>query len=452
MQQTRKDFYKKAIAITWPIVIQNLLNAAVSSADVIMLNFVSQEAISAVYLAGQATTILFMFYFGLSAGATMLCAQYFGKGDLKAIHVIEGIALRISLIVSTIMFVIAFFFPKYFMYIYTDDPVLVELGCQYLKVVSFSYLAWSFTEIYMAVLKSVARVRICTVLNSIAFTANIFFNAVFIFGLFGAPKLGIMGVALGTTLARAVELICSIFVSIFSKDVKIKLSMLFVRNRILFGDFVKLSVPALLNDVIWGLAYSMYSVIIGHLGGDAVAANAVVGVVRNFGTVLCYGVGSATGIILGNEIGEGKTDTAMDHAKCLMKLTVWSGILGGALVGISTPFVLYFSSSLTETAKHYLLWMLLINTYYITGTAVNTTLITGVFRSGGDSKFGFICDTIDMWAYAVPLGFLSAFVFKLPVMVVYFLLCTDEFVKWPWVIKHYRSGKWIKNITRDNVA
>ena len=94
--------------------------------------------------------------------------------------------------------------------------------------------------------------------------------------------------------------------------------------------------------------------------------------------------------------------------------------------------------------------MLLINTYYITGTAVNTTLIAGVFRAGGDSMFGMICDTIDMWVYAVPLGFFAAFVLKLPVLWVYFLLCTDEFVKWPWVLKHYKSGKWIKNITRDN--
>ena len=88
---------------------------------------------------------------------------------------------------------------------------------------------------------------------------------------------------------------------------------------------------------------------------------------------------------------------------------------------------------------------------YIMGTAVNTTLIAGVFRAGGDTKFGLVCDTIDMWCYAVPLGFIAAFVFKLPVLVVYFLLCTDEFVKWPWVLKRYKSGLWAKNITRDHL-
>jgi Na+-driven multidrug efflux pump len=133
-----------------------------------------------------------------------------------------------------------------------------------------------------------------------------------------------------------------------------------------------------------------------------------------------------------------------------MKLTVLTGLFGGILIGAATPFVLSYAD-ISEQAAHYLKYMLLINTYYVMGAAVNTTLIAGIFRAGGDSKFGMICDTIDMWCYAVPLGFLAAFVFKLPVMVVYFLLCTDEFVKWPWVIRHYLSGKWLKNITRDNL-
>jgi Na+-driven multidrug efflux pump len=133
-----------------------------------------------------------------------------------------------------------------------------------------------------------------------------------------------------------------------------------------------------------------------------------------------------------------------------MKLTVLTGLFGGILIGAATPLVLSYAD-ISEQAAHYLKYMLLINTYYVMGSAVNTTLIAGIFRAGGDSKFGMICDTIDMWCYAVPLGFLAAFVFKLPVMVVYFLLCTDEFVKWPWVIRHYLSGKWLKNITRDNL-
>jgi len=303
----------------------------------------------------------------------------------------------------------------------------------------------------LSVLRSVERVAICTFLNTMAFTLNIFLNAVFIFGLFGAPKLGIVGVAIATSSSRVIELIGCFIVSACSKEVKLRLADIFTKNKVLFKDFVRLSLPALGNDIIWGTAFSMYAVIIGHMGSDAVAANSFVIVVRNLGTIFCFGIASAGGILIGKIIGENKLEEAREGAKKVMKLTVISGILGGLIVLASMPLVLnYASASLSATAMHYLKWMLLINTYYISGTAVNTSLIAGIFRAGGDSRFGFICDTIDMWVYAVPLGFIAAFVLDLPVMVVYFLLCTDEFVKWPWVIKHYRSGKWLNNITREN--
>ncbi|MCI6714064.1 MAG: MATE family efflux transporter, partial [Lachnospiraceae bacterium] len=288
------------------------------------------------------------------------------------------------------------------------------------------------------------------VLNVLAFSLNILLNAVFIFGLFGAPKLGATGVAIATATSRVVELIGCILVSLFSKDLKLKLSYMFIRNKTLFKDFLKLSLPALGNDVSWSVAFSMYSVILGHLGTDAVAANSLVTVVRNFGTVLCFGTASAGGILLGNVMGENDMERAKVYASKILRLTIITGAIGGVLILAATPFVLHFAD-LSDTAMHYLKYMLYINSYYVMGAAVNTTLIAGVFRAGGDSRFGLICDTVDMWCYAVPLGFIAAFVLKLPVLVVYFLLCTDEFVKWPWVIKHYLSKKWLKNITRDNL-
>ena len=224
-----------------------------------------------------------------------------------------------------------------------------------------------------------------------------------------------------------------------------------IRSRVLFRDFLRMAMPATLNDVSWGLAFSMYSVIIGQfLGTDMVAANSFTSLVRNFGTVLCFSVASGGGILLGQMLGDGKMEEADQGGKALMRLTVLTGAVGGLIVLAAIPLVLRFAS-LTETGKGYLRGMLWINTYYVMGQAVNTTLIAGVFRAGGDSRFGFICDTIDMWAYAVPLGFLAAAILKLPPMWVYFLLCTDEFVKWPWVIGHYRSKKWLRNITRENV-
>ena len=443
-------FYRQIFKLVLPIVIQNLLSAAVSSADVVMLNYVGQSSISAVSLASQYANVLFMVFYGLGTGATMLCAQYYGKGDMKAIQVVEGIALRFSLGFAMLFAGAAFFFPEGMMRLFTNDGELIAIGASYLRFMSVSYLCWGIIEVYLAVLRSIGRVTVSTAMNVLAFSLNIVLNAVFIFGLFGAPRRGAMGVAIATSASRLIELAACFAVSAASRDIKLDFRYLFARNRPLFSDFVRLSLPALGNDISWSVAFSMYSVIMGHMGTDAVAANSFVVVVRNFGTILCFGMASAGGILLGNVIGEGKLEEARADAGKLMKLTVLTGAIGGLIVLAATPFVLKYAT-LTENAMHYLKYMLLINTYYVMGAAVNTTLIAGVFRAGGDSRFGFICDTIDMWCYAVPLGFLAAFALKLPVLWVYFLLCTDEFVKWPWVIRHYRSGKWLNNITRDDL-
>ena len=448
--QEADAFYPKILKLVIPIVIQNLLSAAVNSADVVMLNYVGQSSISAVSLASNYANVLFMVYYGLGTGASMLCAQYWGKKDLQPIRIVEGIALRFSILITLVFSSFALFAPRLMMQLFTKDAELITIGAGYLRVMSVTYLCWCIVEIYLSILRSIGRVTVSMCLNILAFVLNIFLNAVFIFGLFGAPKLGATGVAMATALSRIIELTGCIIVSLCSHDIRLNPAYMFLRNKLLVRDFIHLALPALLNDISWSVAFSMYSVILGHLGTDAVAANSLVIVVRNFGTVLCFGTASAGGILLGNVMGQGNLELARSYARKILRLTVITGAVGGVLILAVTPFVLHFAS-LTDTAMHYLKYMLLINSYYIMGAAVNTTLIAGVFRAGGDSRFGMICDTVDMWCYAVPLGFIAAFVFKLPVIVVYFLLCTDEFVKWPWVLKRYKSEKWLKNITRDDL-
>lgn len=259
-------FYRQIFKLVLPIVIQNLLSAAVSSADIVMLNYVGQSSISAVSLASQYANILFMVYYGLGTGATMLCAQYFGKGDMHAIEVVEGIALRFSIVISLAFASVALLIPELMMKVFTNDQELIVLGASYLRFMSITYLCWGITEVYLSVLRSIGRVTVSMALNILAFSLNILLNAVFIFGLFGAPKLGVMGVAIATATSRIVELACCFLVSFFSKDIKLNFRFMFIRNKLLFQDFVKLSLPALGNDVSWGVAFSTYSIIIGHLG------------------------------------------------------------------------------------------------------------------------------------------------------------------------------------------
>ena len=299
MEKTRRlskdDFYSQIFKLVLPIIIQNLLSAAVSSADVVMLNYVGQSSISAVSLAAQYASVLFMVFYGLGTGVTILCAQYYGKGDMRAIQVVEGIAMRFSIPIAAAFAAAALLMPETMMLLFTDDAELIAIGASYLRCMSAAYLCWGVVEVYLAVLRSINRVVISTVMNVLAFSLNIILNAVWIFGLFGAPRLGAMGVALATSLSRLIELAACIVVSLFSKDVHLNLRYIFVRNKLLFSDFVRLSLPALGNDISWSVAFSMYSVIIGHMGTDAVAANSFVVVVRNFGTILCFGMASAGG-------------------------------------------------------------------------------------------------------------------------------------------------------------
>ena len=244
---TKDRFYSQIIKLVIPIVIQNLLSAAVNSADVVMLNYVGQSSISAVSLAANYASVLFMVYYGLGTGASMLSAQYWGKGDIQPIRVIQGIALRFSLLITLVFSGFAFFAPELMMKLFTNDTELIAIGAGYLRVMSVTYLCWGIIEVYLAILRSIGRVTVSMILNVMAFTLNIFLNAVFIFGLFGAPKLGAVGVAIATALSRIIELAGCIVVSIFSRDIKLKVSYMFLHSKLLFQDFVRLSLHALLN-------------------------------------------------------------------------------------------------------------------------------------------------------------------------------------------------------------
>lgn len=445
----KREFYSKAILIALPIIAQNLINTAVNSADVVMLGYVSQEALSASSLANQVQFILTIIFYGLASGVSTLTAQYWGKGDTRTIEKVLAIALRFSLLVGFIFSIAAWFFPNQVMHIFTNDPTLIQEGVTYLRILAVSYLFMSFSSIYLNLMRSIERVMLSTGVYAISLCINISINATFIFGLFGAPKLGLVGVAIGTVIARFTEVVICVIDSMRFRTVRIRLKDLVTFEPVLVKDFLRISMPSTLNDTAWSVAFSMYSVILGHMGSDAVAANSIATVARNLGTVICFGMASATGIIIGKTIGENRLKHAQVYANRMLFLTSTAGILGGILILCSRPLLMMMGHELTDQARIYLQGMLLINAYYVWGQGVNTAWICGCFRAGGDAKYGMICDTIDMWCFAVPVGLFCAFVLKLPVLVVYFVLCLDEFVKMPFVIHHYRSFQWIRNITRD---
>ena len=454
-REEKRAFYKNVLAIMLPIALQNLMDTAVNSADVIMLAYVSQYALSASSLAGQVYFIMSNLIYGLSSASAVMAAQYWGKGDRGTVERVLGLAVRMALMVSIPFALAAAVCPAQIMGIFTDDPALILEGEKYLRVVSASYVLGAFAQIYLSVMRSVERVRVTAMIHCSAVVMNVVLNACFIFGWGPVPQRGIVGVALATTITRLLEALVCIVDGARCRRIVLRLRYIFAKGGQLVRDFLRLAVPAAANDIVWGLAFSVYSVILGHLSSDIVAANSVATVVRNLGTVLCFGTASAAGIVLGKTMGENKLEEARVYARRFIGLAVATALVGGAVILLVRPLVLNFMhlsvKDVTEVAKAELNLMLYINAYYIMGMSLNTMLICGIFRAGGDVRYGLICDTVAMWGYAVPVGIICAFVFKLPEMWVYFILCLDEFVKLPVNFWYYRKRKWLRNITRDEV-
>ena len=448
MTQEAKSFYKDLRNVVQPMAIQNLISSAVNSADVIMLGYIGQTAIAASSLAGNVAFILFMISTGLSSGLVMLGAQYWGKKDTEAIKTLLGIGLRICCSVEIIVALVAAFYPRILMLIFTKNEALIAEGCRYLRAASFSYVCLSFSQMFQAGFKSIERVKIVTITSTTSLFLNIGLNAVFIFGLLGVPKMGITGVGIATSIARFIEMVICFIYAGRQTDIKFSVSCVFRRNKLLTRDFFKYSLPAVGNELVWGSAFAMYSVIMGHLGEDIVAANSVVNTVRQLGSVLCFGMAYGGAIVVGKYMGAGDMAVAERNASRLARVTIFSGVLGAVLLICLYP-VLPYIADLNETAAHYRNILLFINAYSLIGASINTVLICGIFRAGGDSKFGFVADIINMWCVSVPLGLLAAFVFKLPPLWVYFILFLDEFEKMPFVIRHYFKKGWLRNITRD---
>lgn len=438
--------YKEVIGLTIPIALQNIFSTAVSSADVLMIGSVSQDALSAVSLASQIQFVLNLIFLGLTLGTSLMTAQYWGKGDMETIGRILGLVLKIGTGISCVFALGACVFPELLMRLFTTDRTLIDYGVTYLRIVGVSYLFTGISQIYLSVLKAVKQIKLSTWIGSSALVLNVVFNALFLFGWFGLPRLGVVGIALGTLLARGIEVVWCILESVFRNSVKIKWENIFRNDRALVRDFWKYALPITLNGLSWGSAFASYSVIMGHLGSDVVAANSLATVARNFAMVGCNGLASGAGIYLGAKLGQGKEEEAKKDSGQILILTVLFSIVGGILILLARPFLVQ-AGDLSALAKQYLSQMLVLNAFYVIAKALNTMGNNGIFCCGGDTKFGLICDTIDMWCFSVPLGFLAAFVLRLEPMQVYALLCLDEVVKLPFMWRHYRKGTWANNIT-----
>ena len=442
----RREFRRKLTSLILPITFQQFMLAVVSASDALMVGAIGQDLLSAVSLASQITFVYNLFLMAMTIGTSMFAAQYWGKGDKDAVERILGIVLRSSMSVSFVFFFAATFLPGLLMRIFTTDPQLIHYGVQYLQIVGLTYLLCGISQVYLCIMKNSGLASMSMLISSAAALLNIILNAVLIYGLFGAPRMEAGGAAAATAIARGVELLWVL--AELTKKGRIKIRFAYIRrpDQGLRKDFWHYTLPVLGNELVWGGGFTMYSVIMGHLGTDAVAANSIANIAKNLIASLAGGIGNGGSIMVGNELGAGRLETAKAYGRKLCHIAVVSGILSGIFLLLLSPLVLEITD-LSPQAEEYLRWMLAMCAVYMVGKYVNGTTVAGIFCAGGDSRFGFLCDAVTLWCFTVPVGLLAAFVFKWPVLAVYFIVNSDEIVKLPAVYRHYRKYKWLKDLT-----
>ena len=445
----KKDNHTRLMKLVWPISFQYLMTSLVSASDAFMLGFLDQTSLSATSLATQVAFVYSLFYYAFVFGFNVLGAQYWGKKDEASVRKVITITLRYTLLVGIIFSIITLTIPEAVMRIFTSDTELITVGAKYLRAVSASYFLTGISQVYFGVLKVCDKAGLSSLIGSLAVIVNIGLNALFIFGAGPIPGMGVVGAALATVCARIFEVIFALMVvhkyNCPGTSVRYLLGK---SDTLLVKDYWKYSLPLLINQLGWGCGVTMYSVIMGHLGSDAVAANSIASIVRTMVSSFCWGIAAAVGIVIGGLLGNGELEKAKRLGGKYVRLSIWIGIASGLVILCLMPLIMS-AISLSPTATGYLKGMLFMSTYYVVGGSLNSTIIAGIFPAGGDTKFGMYCDTITLWCVVVPLGLIFAFWIKAPVLVVAFILTLDEIVKIPAVYKHYMKYKWVKNITRD---
>ena len=468
VQIDNRAFYKRLKELSFPIIFQSLMLALVAAGDALMLGRVSQEAMTAVSLATQVQFVQNMFLMAITGAGAILGAQYWGKGDKETLKNLFNLMLAFSGVLCLVFFTACELFPGALMHIFAGDEELIRIGSAYLRIAGWSYLLTGISQSYLTIMKVTDHVRESAFVSSSAVILNILFNAIFIFGLLGAPRMEARGAALATTLSRVIELVLCLYISRGERYIRpgwtrrqeaepaAKKGLTSAENpegswrlwhKQLLVDFSKQCFPLMGGSLFWGVGFTSYTAIMGHLGVDAAAANSVAAVVRDLICCACNGVGSAAGIMVGNELGAGRLEMGKAYGIKLKNLSYVIGFASTALVLALTPLVVRMVI-LSEAAKGYLTGMMVIMAVYMIGRCVNTVTINGILDGGGDTVFDMYSLAVCMWGIAIPLALLGAFVFHWPVLLVYACTCLDEVGKIPWVMIRFRKYKWVRNLTK----
>ncbi len=447
-----KDFLIAMLSIALPITLQNLVASSVNMLDTLMITSLGEESLAAVGLANQVFFFYAVTIFGVATGSSIFLAQFWGKKDTKNIARILGISLAIVSVLGILFTLAALIVPEFIMRIFSDDKEVIRLGVDYLRIVSLSYIITGISFLYAVALRSIGQAKMPMVVSIISFLTNALFNYLLIFGKFGFPRLGVKGAAYGTLIARTVE-IALIMYAIYSRKKNNPLAHSIRNMTDWTGDFIKkyfkTAYPVILNEAFWSLGTVLYSVAYAKIGTEAAAAVQILNTVQNIFMVLSRGLANACTVMVGNKIGADEENEAVEYANSFMILSAALGLALGILLFFSTDIILVFFRNLTPGLYDASKKLLIVTAALFFIKSFNGTLIVGVLRGGGDTKFSMILEMGSVWLLGVPLAFLGALLFKFPVYYVYLMVNIEEIVKAFIGIFRVKSKKWVTNVIHD---
>ncbi len=447
-----KAFYQGFFSLTLSLALQNLLTYGVNMMDTVMLGRYSQTAMSGVSLCNQVQFLLQMLVVGAGEGAVVLGSQYWGKNRLEPIPHIIGAALRFGGALAAVLFAAVLFFPGQILHLISNDEAVIAEGIAYFQIICFSYIVFTLTNILAASLRSVGIVKIGYVISFSTLCINVCLNYLLIYGNLGFPELGVRGAAIATLTSRCVELLIVLYYLKY-KEARLNLTAkkLLRIDTSYIRDYTQVSAPVLVNQALWGAAQMVQTGILGHLGGDVTAANAIAVQVYQILSVIAYGAASASGILVGKTIGQGRKEELQPLVHTLEILFVIIGLLSGlAIFALRQPILAVFGGALTDRAAGLSLRFMAVMAVTTVGTAYQMACDNGIIRGGGDTAFSAKMNLISMWLIVVPSSALAAFWWQCPPEVVFFLLKWDQLYKIIPVTLRLHSWKWVRNVTRTN--
>ena len=447
-----KDFAGTVVRLAVPIILQSFMTAMMSIVDNLMIGQLGELEMAAVTQANRLTFWFQLTMFGLVGGCSTFTAQFWGKNDLDGIHQVHGLALRLAMGLSLVFALPAVLIPEKILGLLLADAQAVRIGASYLRIVGIGYLFQSVSQIYGAVQKSTQQVILPMGAGIAAIVTNTCLNALLIFGSLGAPKLGVQGAAIATVTGWALEML---LVVVIGNCKKMMTRFTWEQLRIKTPDFVrrylKVALPIMINESLWSLGVTIYSVVYGHMSNSAVAAMSVFSNVEQLTMVVLRGMTHACAVLVGMEIGAGREDRAQLNAMRMLVGGMIVAQLTGMVVALFGSQIAHVFNISAETAQSVeilvremsmLLWLM----------AANNILIVGVLRAGGDVHFSMWVDPGTVWLIGAPLVYLGGIVLKLPIYYVYLLSQTENLAKAALGFWRLKSGRWIHNLVKEQPA